>query len=109
MGRPTQGDGGQDLTCLGSIVSGWAILKMRTEEGNQVAGYRAIAAMTMCYKAPFDLDNLLPGQKQRLGLPLAVSQCRPATPNDILAEASVGQGGNDGSPTQKQPPTEECP
>jgi hypothetical protein len=67
-------------------VLGRAGLQPRAEEADEVTGDRTITALLVGVKGLLLSDEVCPGFEQLRGVPLAIRERRPGTPDRLLGQ-----------------------
>src|SRR4030095_4635375 len=88
---------------------GWAVLKPRAEEADEITGDRPISPILVGVKGLFLPDEVCPGLKQLGRLPFAIRKRRPGTPHRLLGQPQGGEPRDHRASAQEQATTEEQP
>jgi hypothetical protein len=88
---------------------GWAVLKPRAEEADEITGDRTISPILVGVKDLFLPDEVGPGLQQWGHLPFAIRKRRPGTPHHLLGHPQGGSPRDHRASAQEQATTEEHP
>src|SRR5262249_40115714 len=83
--------------------------EMRTEKADEVTRHGAKSFIAMGTPPPFLLDPWVPSVQQGLDGPSTIGQGCARASHGGCRQAEVGQGGEDGAPTEQEPPGEQGP